>query len=168
MNNSENNRLKLNIGDGGSVELPPLTEDFVRRLHPLKLAFVGDAVFEFYIRLYITEKADLNTHVMAIEASKYARASAQAIAARHLLEGGASSLISEEERDVLIRGRNQKTKTAPKNASLADYRYATGLEALIGYLSLLGRNDRVDFIVAESIRAIEAEGAPDAAALTRH
>lgn len=127
-----------------------LTEDRIRQLHPLKLAFVGDAVYENYIRTYLVLTKNVSTHRIAMESSKYVRAVAQNIIVRSL-----KPLLSDEEWEIVIRARNQSPKTIPKNASVGEYRYATGFEALIGHLALMKADDRLDEIMKESIRIAE-------------
>ncbi|MDO4753759.1 MAG: ribonuclease III domain-containing protein [Bacillota bacterium] len=129
-----------------------LTEEKIRLLHPLKLAFVGDAIFENYIRTYLVLTKQLSTHKIAMESSKYVRAVAQNVIVRTLKPS-----LTQEEWEIVIRARNQSPKTIPKNASVGEYRYATGFEALIGYLALSGRDARLDEIIKESIRIAEKE-----------
>jgi|WetSurMetagenome_2_1015567.scaffolds.fasta_scaffold257752_2 ribonuclease III family protein len=113
----------------------------VNRLSPVVLAFMGDAVYEILVRNYIVS-------VMHIPASKihracvaFVKAPAQAEAVRKI-----TPLLTDEEHTVLRRGRNANTTHVPKNATPADYRYATGLEALFGYLYLCGRTERINEI----------------------
>lgn len=127
-----------------------LTEENIRQLHPLKLAFVGDAVYENYIRAYLVLTKNLSTHKIAMESSKYVRAVAQNIIVRAL-----KSFLTEDEWEIVIRARNQSPKTIPKNASVGEYRYATGFEALIGHLALMRADERLDEIMKESIRIAE-------------
>lgn len=130
-----------------------LTEENIRLMHPLKLAFVGDAVFEDYIRTYLVLTKNLSTHNIAMESSKYVRAVAQNRIVRALRPH-----LSEEEWEIVIRARNQSPKTVPKNASVGEYRYATGFEALIGHLALMRHDERLDEIIRESIRIAEEGG----------
>lgn len=125
-----------------SGELSADEKDEVRRLNPLKLAFVGDAVFELYVRTHLTMSCDINTHKLAVRASHFVRATTQARAVLEL-----KPRLSDEEWEIVLRGRNQNPKTVPKNASVGEYRYATGFEALIGYLYLVGEIDRLKEIV---------------------
>ncbi len=128
-----------------------LPEEEVRRLHPLKLAFIGDAVFECYIREYVLDK-NLKMHELAIYASKFVRATSQSKIIRLLKDE-----LSQTEWEMVLKGRNKNPKTVPKNASVSEYRYATGFETLIGYLSLIGDKERLLEIVEKSIRIIEKE-----------
>jgi ribonuclease-3 family protein len=110
----------------------------VLNLQPLVLAYVGDAVYEAYIRtmLVATKKANVhNLHKMSV---KYVKAKAQADILHRL-----NDQLTAEEQDVVRRGRNAKSASVPKNAEVSDYRYSTGFEALIGYLYLMKNMPRL-------------------------
>ncbi len=128
-----------------------LPEEEVRRLHPLKLAFIGDAVFECYIREYVLDQP-LNMHELAIYASKFVRATAQSAVVRELKEE-----LSETEWQMVLKGRNKNPKTVPKNAKVSEYRYATGFETMVGYLAMSGQRERLTELVGRSIEIIEKE-----------
>ena len=102
------------------------------------MAYIGDAVFEICVRSKVL--ADARTHVNELHktSTKYVKAEAQS-KMYHLLE----TQVTDEELAVLKRGRNAKSYTKAKNASLLDYRHATGVEALFGYLFLKGNIERV-------------------------
>ncbi len=117
-------------------------KDEIKRLHPLKLAFIGDAVFELYVRTYLTLSKELNTHRLAVRASHFVRATAQA-----RVLGDMKPMLTDEEWEIVIKGRNQNPKTVPKNASVGEYRHATGFETLIGYLFLTGQTERLNELV---------------------
>ena len=110
----------------------------VRQLSPLQLAYIGDAVYELLVRTYLISEKNVSVHELHKEAIKYVKAKAQ----KEILFSIKESL-TEEEWNVVKRGRNAKSGTVPKNADLQDYKYATGFEALIGFLYLLNRYDRV-------------------------
>lgn len=110
----------------------------VKMLSPLQLAYIGDAVYELFIRSYLISTQNIPVNELHKEAVKYVKAKAQADIL-HSLE----DTLTEEEWSVVKRGRNAKSGTVPKNANLIDYKYATGFEALIGYLYLLARHERV-------------------------
>ena len=118
--------------------LPHLTRGEARVLAPLTLAFVGDAVFELLNRTALVQEADRNPKELQRRASAFARAPFQS-AAMEVLE----PLLTEEEAEVYHRGRNAKSQTKAKNASIQDYRRATGFEAVLGYLYLSGNLKRV-------------------------
>ena len=118
-----------------------LTPQQLRELSTLALAHVGDGVYELLVRGHVVcggqaQKA-AQMHKQTIH---WVSAAAQAEFARHLQQSG---LLSEEETQQLLRGRNAKPKTLPKHASAADYGWATGLEALFGWLYLSGRRERL-------------------------
>lgn len=130
--------------------LNSLDEQTVRMMNPLKLAYLGDALFEVYIRNYLINEVVLTPHEMSKKAIKYVKASSQA-----KLVMGIKDDLTEEEWSLVKRGRNQKSATVPKNALLSDYKYATGFEALVGYLYLMGREERLLEIVSKGIRYLE-------------
>lgn len=125
----------------------------VKMMNPLKLAFLGDAVYEAYVRTYIISKFEMSPHEMSKKAIGYVKASAQAYAVHQLKD-----YFSEEEWTLIKRGRNQKSGSVPKNAQLTDYRYATGYEALMGYLYLIGEKERIYEIVHQTIKVIDTIG----------
>ncbi|HAS74577.1 MAG TPA: Mini-ribonuclease 3 [Clostridiales bacterium UBA8960] len=129
-----------------------MDEQAVKMLNPLKLAFLGDAIYEAYIRTYLVNEVVLTPHEMSKRAVKYVKASAQAS-----LVNGIRALLTEEEWIIVKRGRNQKSSTVPKNALLIDYKYATGFEALIGYLHLTQNESRIIEIIKAGIRYLETE-----------
>lgn len=117
------------------------------QINPLTLAFIGDAVYELYIRNHIlTLSSELSPHKMHLEAIKYVKAHAQSEFIKKLQEE-----LSEEEVYFFKRGRNAKSGTVPKNADVQEYRFATGFECLIGYLYLTEQKDRLDYILQKII-----------------
>ncbi len=109
----------------------------IRELSPLALAFVGDAVYELLVRLYILQ-SNKNVNTLHKNAIKYVKAQAQARRAELII-----AQLEEEELKVFKRGRNANPHTVPKNAKISDYRMATGLEALFGYLYLRNEGSRI-------------------------
>ena len=107
-------------------------------LAPLILAHIGDAIYEVVVRNVTLSKGNRPIEKVHKEAISYVNAKAQAEAADILLP-----LLTEEETDIYKRGRNAKAYTKAKNASIGDYRKATGFEALMGYLYLKGETDRM-------------------------
>ena len=110
----------------------------VRSYSPLALAFVGDGVYETFIRTKVLMRANTSANKLHKEAVGFVRAEAQSLAVKVLLPQ-----LSEEEEAVFKRGRNAHSATVPKHANVTDYRYATGFEALLGYLYLTGQNERI-------------------------
>ncbi|MEF9960467.1 MAG: ribonuclease III domain-containing protein [Niameybacter sp.] len=109
---------------------------------PLALAYIGDGVYELFVRTYVLSKGNMPVNKMHRASRELVRAGAQA-KLYHLVE----EQLTEEELQVLKRGRNAKSISAPKNADVTEYRHATGLEALIGYLYLEGKIDRIQEII---------------------
>lgn len=107
-------------------------------MNPVVLAYMGDAVFELLVRQYLISLPNNKSHHLHKEATKLVSAKAQ----RELLERWQPHL-SEEEADIVRRGRNTKSGAPPKNADPADYRHATALECLVGYLYFEGRLERL-------------------------
>jgi len=110
----------------------------VKMLNPLALAYVGDSVYDTFVRTLLVSGGYgqvKKLHKMSIE---FVRAKAQADTLAKITE-----MLTADEQDIVRRGRNTKSSTIPKNADLTDYRYATGFEALIGYLYLTGQIDRL-------------------------
>ena len=110
----------------------------IRSFSPLTLAYIGDAVYEIVIRTIIVEKGSAPVNKLHHKASSLVKAVAQKAAMEKILP-----LLTEEEEAVYKRGRNAKSYTSAKNASVIDYRIATGFEALMGFLYLMGRNERM-------------------------
>lgn len=116
----------------------------LRTLHPkqcapLVLAYIGDCIYDLYVRTLLLHHSDATAHGLHMQASKLVCAKAQAGAYRKI-----EPLLSPEEEAVFRRGRNAHMGTIPKNMSIADYRAASGFEALLGYLFLCDQNDRID------------------------
>jgi ribonuclease-3 family protein len=109
-----------------------------KNINSLTLAFLGDGVYELLVRERLVAEGLPYKQLHAKSVAKV-RATYQAAGARVLVERG---LLTEEEEHVLRRGRNAKSPV-PKSASVGDYRLATGLEALFGYLSLIGEHERI-------------------------
>lgn len=107
-------------------------------MNPIVLAYVGDAVFELYVRQFLVSLPNHKSDYLHKSATRFVSAKAQ----RELLERW-QPLLTEEEADVVRRGRNAKSGSAPKNADLHDYRHATALECLVGYLYYSHRLERL-------------------------
>ena len=118
----------------------------IRSFSPLTLAYIGDAVYEIVIRTIIVEKGNAPVNKLHHKASSLVKAVAQKEAMEKILP-----LLTEEEEAVYKRGRNAKSYTSAKNASVIDYRIATGFEALMGFLYLMGRNERMLELVKISV-----------------
>lgn len=105
---------------------------------PLTLAFIGDGVYDLLVRSYFAAQANRPVGELNRMKVSLVNCKAQAAFAKRLLP-----LLSEQEQSVYRRGRNAATSNTPKNATPADYHGATGLEALLGYLYICGREDRI-------------------------
>lgn len=118
----------------------------VKTYSPLALAFLGDCVYDLIIRTVVVEQGNRSARDLHKRTSGYVKASTQAYMIEALQE-----LLDEEEKTVYRRGRNAKSYTTAKNASVADYRKATGFEALIGYLYLQNRMERILELVKKAM-----------------
>lgn len=141
--------LKLRFMNKGMYMERFLNSDVnVKNLSPLNLAFVGDTVFDLFVRERLVCQANRPVNKLHKEATTMVKASAQAEAMGKIMP-----ILTEEEISVFKRGRNAHTNHKAKNASEGDYHYATGLEALFGYLYLSGEKERLrelfDIIVSE-------------------
>ena len=121
-------------------------------LSPLTLAFVGDVVYELLVREKIVQVGSMPTKRLNALKVELVRASAQAIV-YDVLE----PMLTEEEHDILKRGRNSHTGSVPKNGSVADYRKATGVEALFGYLYLKKDNERLQLLFEKAMEVSQGE-----------
>lgn len=111
---------------------------------PLVLAYIGDAVYEVYTRERVLLKnPNMPAHKLHVENIKYVKAHSQSNSA-----SAVEPMLTEEERAVFKRGRNAKSGTTPKNADVLEYRRATGLETLFGYLHLNGEGERLNELMA--------------------
>lgn len=125
-----------------------LTTSEVKQMNPLVLAFIGDAVYEVFIRSYlVSDNKPRPVHRLHKEAVSYVKAHAQSEYIKKI-----ESILSEEEHWIFKRGRNAKSGTVPKNANVQEYRMATGFEAVIGFLYLTEQNNRLDEILDEIIK----------------
>ncbi|MBB2183790.1 ribonuclease III [Lachnospiraceae bacterium MD1] len=115
-----------------------LSETDVRTYSPLTLAFIGDAVFDLVIRTCVVECGNAPVNKLHKKSSKLVQATAQA-ELYHLI----ADQLTEEEAAIYKRGRNAKSFTSAKNAGIIEYRTATGLEALVGYLYLTDQMSRL-------------------------
>ena len=124
----------------------------LRTYSPLTLAFLGDCVYDIIIRTVVVERGNRATQGLHKKKSYLVNAKTQ----KELIES-IQDLLTPEEEDIYRRGRNAKSYTTAKNASVGDYRKATGFEALLGYLYLDDKMDRVLFLVKEGLKRIGAE-----------
>ena len=115
-----------------------LEEQDLRTYSPLTLAYIGDAIFELVVRTVLVERKNTQPEKLHKAATKIVKAETQALMIEALKEE-----LTEEEMSVYKRGRNAKAVTRAKNATMSEYRRATGFEALMGYLYLKGEIKRM-------------------------
>ena len=118
------------------------TAEEVKLMPPLTWAYIGDCVYELYIRTKLVNETNLKPHYLHIEAIKKVKAQAQAETLNKIYEE-----LTEEEKDVVRRGRNAENHHLPKNANVQEYMYSTAFEALIGYLYLTKQEKRLKQIL---------------------
>ena len=125
-----------------------------KQLNGLALAYMGDAVFESYVRRHLLYNGKVRPHQLHRTATRYVSAKAQC---RILFRFMDEKLLNEEESAVVLRGRNAKSGSVPKNTDVQTYRYSTAFEALIGFLFLEGRLERLEELVEKSFNYIETD-----------
>jgi len=121
-------------------------ETEVNLMSPLVWAYVGDSVYEVFIRTHLVETTKLKPHKLHIEAIKYVKAKAQAEMIEKLQD-----ILTDKEKEIVRRTRNTENHHVPKNANPTDYMYATAFEGLIGYLYLSGQKERLNEILNKCI-----------------
>lgn len=121
-------------------------ETEVNLMSPLTWAYVGDSVYELFIRTHLVETTNLKPHKLHIEAVKHVKARAQA----EILES-LQDILTEKEKEIIRRTRNTENHHLPKNADPTDYMYATSFEGLIGYLYLTEQKERLEEILNKCI-----------------
>lgn len=114
----------------------------IELMSPLTWAYIGDAVFELYVRNKLINETNLKPHKLHVEAIKYVKAKSQAEKLNEIYE-----TLTDEEKDIVRRGRNTQNHHLPKNSNVQEYMYATAFEALIGYLYLTKQNTRLKEIL---------------------
>ena len=114
----------------------------INMLSPLTWAYVGDCIYELYIRTDLVNKTKLKPHKLHIETIKYVKAKAQADILKRIEKN-----LTEKELEIVRRGRNAENHHLPKNCNVQEYMYATAFEALIGYLYLTKQNKRLQEIL---------------------
>ena len=114
----------------------------INMLSPLTWAYVGDCIYELYIRTDLVNKTKLKPHKLHIETIKYVKAKAQADILKRIEEN-----LTEKELEIVRRGRNAENHHLPKNSTVEEYRYSTAFEALIGYLYLTKQDQRLEEIL---------------------
>lgn len=114
----------------------------IELMSPLTWAYIGDAVYELFIRNKLINETNLKPHKLHIEAIKYVKAKSQAEKLNEIYE-----TLTDEEKDIVRRGRNTQNHHLPKNSNVQEYMYSTAFEALIGYLYLTKQHTRLTEIL---------------------
>lgn len=114
----------------------------VETMSPLTWAYVGDSIYEVYIRTYLVETTNLKPHKLHVKAINFVKAQAQAGILQKIYDK-----LTEKEQEIVRRARNTQNHHVAKNADPADYMYATAFEGLLGYLYLSGQKDRLNKIL---------------------
>lgn len=123
-----------------------LEEKDIRSFSPLALAYIGDGIYELVIRTVTVRQGSRQVNKLHRDTSRLVKAQAQSEMMKTLLP-----LLTEQEADIYRRGRNAKSFSVAKNASVGDYRRATGFEALMGYLYLQGDMERLSELVQAAV-----------------
>lgn len=120
------------------------TIEEVKLMPPLVWAYIGDCIYEIFIRMQLVNRTKLNAHKLHLEAIKHVKAKAQAETLASIYDE-----LTEEEQNIVRRGRNAENHHLPKNADATDYMYSTAFEALIGYLYLSKQDERLKEILKQ-------------------
>ena len=118
------------------------TIEEIKLMNPLTWAYIGDCVYELYVREKLVEETNLKPHNLHLKAIKKVKASAQAKTLEKIYDD-----LKDEEKEIVRRARNTRNHHLPKNASTQEYMYSTAFEALIGYLYLTKSNKRLEEIL---------------------
>jgi ribonuclease-3 family protein len=125
-----------------------------KQLNSLALAYMGDAVFETYVRRHLLYSGKVRPNQLHRLATSYVSAKAQRLILFQIMD---DQLLSEEELAVVMRGRNAKSGTVPKNTDVQTYRYSTAFEALMGYLFLEGKKERLEELVEIALQFVDEQ-----------
>ncbi len=123
-----------------------MTEEQVLQIKPLVQAYIGDCIYEVYIREYLIAHPYKNVHDLHKKATLFVKAKAQAEIVTILQDE-----LTPKELDIVRRGRNAHPHTVPKNADIGQYHMATGFEALIGFLHLSNQQERLETLLQRSV-----------------
>lgn len=113
-------------------------------LNVLSLAYIGDAIYEVYIRKHLIQKGIVKVEQLQKEAVNYVSAKNQAYFLKNMID---NNVFTENEMQIIIRARNHKGNRHPKNTDIITYKHSTGLEAIIGYLYLNNNIERINYIM---------------------
>ena len=118
----------------------------VLEVSSLALAYLGDSIYESYIREYLIKKGISHVNALQVESLNYVSAKSQARILKDLMD---KNIFTEEELSVIKRARNTKSKSHPKSCDIITYQHATSLEALFGYLKLRKNEERIEEIISK-------------------
>lgn len=133
-----------------------IKQDEINKLPPLVLAYIGDTVYEVFIRTLLVSEGSAPVHKLHKRSIDFVKAKAQSDIVHGIMDS-----LSAEEQDVVRRGRNAKSGTIPKNADVTEYKYATGFESLIGYLYLKRDYARLLQVLKMAVTEKETGNNPD-------
>lgn len=125
-----------------------------KQLNSLALAYMGDAVYDVFVRNHLIQSGKTRPHRLHREATRYVSAKAQAKILKKMID---NEFLSKEEYSIVRRGRNAKSGTIPKNTDVQTYRHSTGFEALIGWIYLANDEERLRAVIEEAIATIDQE-----------
>lgn len=124
--------------------------DEARLMQPAVLAFMGDAVFDLFIRERLIRRKPATSHQLHLYSTNYVKAASQAKISKMLMDH-----FTQDEAYIFRRGRNTKSTTIPKHAEVQDYKYATAFEAVLGFLYLTGQQERLISLMEQAALIIE-------------
>ncbi|WP_173917975.1 Mini-ribonuclease 3 [Halobacillus sp. Marseille-Q1614] len=124
----------------------------VKQMKSLALAYMGDSVYELYVRRHLIEKGEVKPDQLHKAAVQFVSAKSQAQVVQAWQE---NQMLTEEEEGVLRRGRNAKSGSVPKNTDVQTYRYSTAFEAVLGFHYLSGHEDRLEELIKNAIQLVE-------------
>ncbi|MDE5616873.1 MAG: Mini-ribonuclease 3 [Clostridia bacterium] len=137
-------------------DIPVLTQILsvkqARELNPLVLAYIGDGAHTLYVRIEELKKTTGKADKLHIAVTARVNAAAQAKSMEAI-----RPLLNEEEESIFLRARNSRQHSVAKNASIADYKTATGFEAVIGFLYLTGQSERLEFLLRQDRAVVDAD-----------
>lgn len=135
------------------MQLPQPNVDY-KQLNSLALAYMGDSIYDVFIRRHLLANGKTRPHRLHSEATRFVSAKAQAATLKTLID---QECLKEEELEIVRRGRNAKSGTIPKNTDVQTYRHSTAFEALIGWLYLADERERLREIIDMAIDSVEKE-----------
>lgn len=144
--------MPLEISGGIRSKGAAMEKQNIAFMNTTVLAFLGDSVYETFVRRHVIEKGQVNADLLHRAAVRFVRADAQAYALKEMMDE-----LTEEEQNLVKRARNKKISTKPKNADPVVYKWATAFEALIGFLYLSQSYERMEDRIQRSIELIERE-----------